>query len=213
MPDYPNNLSGVQSQLQRERLPVGWPWRFFTAMLIIFLAVFLSYLGLAFGYQPLLKNQLTSLDGQVRDLSNQIASNPNQKNFVNFYSQVVNIEKLLKNHVNATDIFPLLASSTNPQVSYTSVKVNVPQSEVDLSGVAASYAVLASQLQAYQSSPQISRVVLGSSQTTGNAVTFSVKLMMQPSVFTYPNATSSNSVPPLTTSAPAAATTTATTTP
>jgi hypothetical protein len=195
MPEYPNNLTGIQAQLAQERLPVGWPWKFFTAMLVIFLAVLLSYLGLAFGYQPMLNNQLSSLQGQVRDLSNQIAANPNQKNVVGFYSQVVNIQKLLKNHVNATYIFPLLASSTSPQVSYTSAKISVPQSEVDLSGVAASYAVLASQLQAYQSNPQIKGVVLGSSQASGNAVTFSVKLMLDPNIFSYASATSSTSTP------------------
>lgn len=208
MPVYPNNVSGIQSQLTRERLPVGWPWRFFTVMLIIFLAVVLSYLGLEFGYKPFLNRQLNTLENQANDYQNSIVSAGSQ-NYINLYSQIINIESLLKTHVNPTAFLSLLASLTDPHVSYSSLNVNAARNEINIGGTAASYAVLASQLQIYENSPEITRVILQSSASNGSSVTFEVSLLVKPDIFAYSQASSTT-----TPSAPAqgAATTTATTT-
>ncbi|MCL5006632.1 MAG: hypothetical protein M1153_00580 [Patescibacteria group bacterium] len=184
MPEYPNNLSGIQSQLLRERLPVGWPWRFLTAMFIIFLAVSLTYLGLQFGYGPLLSKKINVAENQINTLTNSILTNQSQTS-LNVYSQIVNIERLLGVHVNSENFLPFLSSLTNPKVSYTSINVSVAQSELGISGVAASYAVLAEQLQAYQSSPAVRSATLQNSQASGNAIIFNVKLLVNPSVFSY----------------------------
>ncbi len=193
MPAYPNNISGIQSQLLKEKLPIGWPWRFLTVMAIVFFAVVLSYLGLEFGYKPYLEKQLNTLQNQINNATNSIVSYQSQ-NYLNFYSQILNIETLLKTHINPSTFFPFLASSTNPKVNYTAVKVMVPQDKIDISGVAASYAVLASQLQAYENSPEVTRVVLGGSRASGGVVSFQVTLYVNPGLFTYSQTSASSSV-------------------
>ncbi len=183
MPAYPNNLSGIQSQLSREKLPVGWPWRFLTIMAIVFLAALLSYLGLEFGYKPYLQRQYYALQTQVNSEQNTIAST--QKDYVNYYSQIINIGKLLRNHVNPSAFLPFLASSTEPKVSYSSIKVTVLENKIDISGTASSYAVLASQLQVYENAPQVTRAVLDGSELSGNTVSFQATLYVNPGLFTY----------------------------
>lgn len=192
MPAYPNNISGIQSQLLKETLPVGWPWRFLTIMVIVFLAVVLSYFGLEFGYKPYLEKQLNTVQNQINDATNAIVSDQS-RNYLGFYSQILNIETLLKTHTNPSAFLPFLASSTNPMVSYTAVKVTVPQDKIDISGAASSYAVLASQLQAYENSPEVTRTVLEGSQAAAGAVSFQVTLYVNPELFTYNEMSASSS--------------------
>ncbi|HUY69752.1 MAG TPA: hypothetical protein VMU70_01925 [Candidatus Tyrphobacter sp.] len=183
MPQYQNVPSGINARLLEEKIPIGWPWRFLTATVVIFAAALISYLGLKFGYEPYLSGNLKTTNDQVTALGSELSSQENQKNFLNFYSKLNNVQRLLGTHVSSVSGLSFMESLTNPQVILTSLKITVPQDEIDVSGNASSYAVLASQLQAYEDNSEISQVVLGGSQTNGNLVQFNLKLLVKTEVF------------------------------
>ena len=133
-------------QFEAERLPVGWPWRFFSVSLIIFLATLLTYLGLLFGSEPYLNSQLGKKEELINQLAEKISADDREK-FTQFYSQLFNLKNLLDNHVKPSQIFALLEKTADKKVYYRSALIKIPEKELNLDGVADSYETLASQLE------------------------------------------------------------------
>lgn len=166
------------NQFESENLPVGWPWRFFSASLIIFFAVLLVYLGLVFGYQPYLRSQIQEMDNQINQLLGTV-SKEDQENFTQFYSQLVNLKSLLDNHAESSKLFPLLEKITNKKVYYTNLNLRIPERELELEGLTESYAVLGEQLESFNQSNEIDRYLLNQSQLSGNLVQFKATLKLK----------------------------------
>ncbi len=179
MPQTTNNFA---EQAMRERLQVGWPWRLMVTMLVVFLASILVYLGLAYGYKPFLNKSLADIQGELDGFSAQLSSEQ-KENFVNFYSQITNLQRLLRTHVLGSKVFPLLESLTHKEVTYTTSNLSVSDKTVTLEGVARNYEVLVQQLALYQGSPEVTRVILDSAKSLGSVVQFRVKLILNPEVF------------------------------
>src|SRR3989344_6926838 len=133
-------------QFESEQLPVGWPWRFFSISLVIFLAIIFVYLGLIFGYEPYLNSEIQKIDDQINKILEAV-SKEEQEKFIRFYSRLTNLKNLLDNHAAASKIFPLLEKITNQKVSYNSFNLRVPERELELEGSADSYVVLGEQLE------------------------------------------------------------------
>ncbi len=176
-----NNISFAE-QVMRERLDTGWPWRLMTTMFVIFLASLLVYLVLAFAYKPFLNNSVTGLEGELQSFSAQFSTDQKEK-FLTFYSQVTNLERLLKNHTSASGSFSLLESLTDKNIVYNTVNLSVADSTLTLDGVARSYKDLVNELAKYESSPEIARVVVDNSRANGSIVQFRVKLVLKSEVF------------------------------
>lgn len=179
MPQTTNNFA---EQVMREELGVGWPWRLMLAMLVVFLAAILVYLGLAFGYKPFLTNSVQDLEGELESFSAQLSSEQ-KENFVNFYSQVTNLQKLLRSHILVSKIFPILESLTHKDVTYSTFNLSVVDKTLTIEGIARNYQALAQQLALYESSPEITLVILDSAKSTGSVVLFRVKVVWKPEVF------------------------------
>ncbi|OGY57111.1 MAG: hypothetical protein A3E61_02335 [Candidatus Colwellbacteria bacterium RIFCSPHIGHO2_12_FULL_43_12] len=142
---------------------------------IIFAFSVLSYIGLSFGYKPYLESSIQNIESEFNSLSLQIESK-NQKNFVEFYSQVANLKSLLASHVQTSKVLPLLEQSTHPQVSYSAINLLVKDRSLAIDGYAASYDVLAAQLASYEQATWVDRVILNSSAVSDKTVRFSIKL-------------------------------------
>lgn len=179
MPQGPNNFA---ESLMRERISVGWPWRLMVSMFLVFLISLLIYTGLTFGYKPFLKSSVESLESEIESFSAQLSSEQ-KENFVNFYSQLTNLQRLLKGHAGVARFFSLLESLTGEEVSYSGFSLSLQEKTVSLEGVASSYEALVGQLTLYEASPEINRVILDSSKSLGKVVQFKVKLVFRAEVF------------------------------
>ena len=169
-------------QFPRERLNAGLPWRLFTFSLILFAASFVIYLGLNFGYKAFLNKSIDSLNSTLNSLSFQVA--PTERDgFINFYSQLSNLQKLLASHVMSSKIFPLLEGYTDPRVAYSTVNISVIDRTLTLDGFAKDYSVLATQLATYQQSPEVESVTLENSTLSGTTVRFTAKLILKNEIF------------------------------
>ena len=178
-------VQNPMNQFEAERLPVGWPWRFFMFAFIVFLASILVYLGLVFGYEPFLNNQINAVDQQISQAS-AVVPQADQNKFVQVYSQIINLQSLTANHVFASNSLKLLETVTDPQVYFTGATLKTDQRTLDLDGVAASFPVLAEQLEAFAESKQIDRYTLVQSQLNGGAVQFKVSLTLNTALLTTP---------------------------
>lgn len=169
-------------QFEPENLSVGWPWRFFLTSFFIFLAAMLVYLGLVFGYEPYLQSQIEKQDQEINSLA-QTVSKSDQDKFIQFYSQISNLKKLLENHILASKIFPFLEKNTNQKVYYKVFNLKVPEYELELEGVAESYAVLAEQLESFNQAQETGRYILNQSKFNGREVEFGASLELKQEIF------------------------------
>ncbi len=160
MAEFPKNL---KEEFRSERLPSGMPWRLFIFTALFVLLVALIYAGLSFGYRPYLESRINEVDQQISQLSAAV-SQQDQENFIRFYSQLINFNKILEKHPLASKIFSLLEQITNKKVFYTDLDLRVEERKLALEGVAASYAVLAEQLASFDQEPLIASYALNQSQ-------------------------------------------------
>lgn len=163
------------NQFESENLPVGWPWRFFSVSLIIFLAATLFFFGLSLGYEPYLNSKIREMDANIDQLLG-IISREDQEKFAQFYSQLANLKTILDDHILSSKIFPLLEKITNQKVYYNNLNLRVPERELELEGFADSYGVLGEQLEAFDQAPEIERYLMNQSQANGNLVQFKATL-------------------------------------
>lgn len=170
----PKNL---KEQFRPMGLPSGVPWRLFISTGLLFLLVILIYAGLGFGYKPYLESRIKSVDQQLQQLSAAI-STQEQEDFIRFYSQLANFNKILAEHSLPSKLFPLLESITNQKVLYTNLDLRVDERKLSLEGAADSYGILAEQLKSYDQEPAIESYILNQSQYSEGVIRFKATLTL-----------------------------------
>lgn len=179
MPQYTTSI--LEEQLKKgERLPVGWPWRILLFMIIVFGITVTIYLGMVLGYKPYLNLRIKNLDQKIADLT-QVIDERQQKNLVDFYSQLVNIQNLLSSHVMASKFFDFLEKNTHQQIQYLALDLSLADKSARLDGMSTDYDVLVQQLELFRKAPGIEHVFLEDSQTRDNkTVRFNIRLLFKP---------------------------------
>lgn len=176
--------SVAEKFMEPEKLPVGWPWRLLIFSIIFFLLVLFIYLGIIWGYQPYLWSQKQSLDKKINEIGGTI-SEADRENFINFFSQLINIQTLLNTHVKGSNIYSFLEKNTNQGVYYEGADLSVTEHSLRLEGVARSYDNLVQQLVAFEQAPEIARVILEQSQIAEQGIRFSLKLIIKLELFSF----------------------------
>jgi len=172
----------LDEKLNHQEAAVGWPWRFFLFSLLVALTAVVVWLGLAFGYKPFLQGQIEAAEAALSQLSQTIPQKE-QENFIAFYSQLVNLQTLLKNHIFASKIFPFLQNNTNRLVYYTLLDLRLPERRLGLEGVAANYLVFSQQLQAFAAAPEVESLIVNDSNALEGQVKFRLSLILIPGLF------------------------------
>lgn len=162
----------------------GWAWGallFSGGVLFLTVAV---YFGLTLGYEPYLQSQLTSMQNQVNALSNSVSAS-DQSQLINFYSQIANLKTLLQQHVLSSQFFTWLEQNTEANVYYHSLALTQGD-QVSLLGSAPAESDINQQVAIFENSPEVSSVAVSNvtaPSLLGSEWTFSVTLIMNPSVF------------------------------
>lgn len=175
MAQYKNNFS--EQLVKPEKLPVGWPWRIFVFSVMFLLAAILSYFGLRFGYSSYLTSKIKSIDANLETLTGEI-SIKDRNDFINSYSQLVNLKNILDKHMFVSKIFPLLEKVTNQKVYYTTLDFKLTERKLILEGLTDSYGTLGEQLASFDGEPMIERYNLDQSQIADNLIKFKVSLIL-----------------------------------
>ena len=170
----------------KEVLPSGAPRKFLTFSVFLFFLVTLTYLGLSVGYKAFLNQDIKKLETSLDDLRFEVPPEE-QEELIRFFSQVGNIDKVLKSHVISSNFFSVLESNTHRRVAFTDMDLSTADRKVSLDGVAEDYDALVAQLSIFESVSEIERIVLDSSQRNAGVVSFKVTLTVSESVFDVKN--------------------------
>lgn len=168
----------------REVLPSGAPLKFLTFSFFIFLLTLLIYFGLSVGYKAFLNDQIKDLDAEIEELRFEVPLEE-QDELIMFFSQIVNMQTALDRHIIGSNLFRMLEKNTHAEVAFTNMDLSVAERRVDLDGVTRDYETLVAQLAIFESVPEVERVVLESSQRTGDILRFSVGLTVDGSMFDF----------------------------
>lgn len=174
----------VIEQLGKE--PSGAPGYAFGALYfsgsILLLAV-VTYLGITFGYDPHLQSEITNTQNQVTTL-NQSISATEQTNLIDFYSQISNLQTLLKNHVLSSQFFDWLEKNTEVNVYYQSLSL-ASGYKVTATGYAANESDVNQQISIFENSPEVKSVSVSnvSVAPTIGGWNFTLLITLNPSLF------------------------------
>ena len=172
----------LDEKIGREELPVGWPWRFFLFSLLIAVTAVVAYAGLAFGYMPFLQSQIARQEENLEELG-RVVPQKKQDELTGFYSQLVNLQGVVKSHAAVSPLFNIIESRTNTGVQYTLFEVRVPERKATLEGVAASYGIFAQQLHAFNLTPEIESMIVNDSNALEGRVKFRLSIIFKPALF------------------------------
>ena len=174
----------VIEQLGREpvRTP-GWSGGLLMLAGTLFFISILIAGGLSYGYQPYLNNQATTLDSKIKKFGQDVPMEDQQKILI-FYSQLVNLKKLLKQHVSVSPTLEWLQKNTSPNVYYSKFVLDVVKKSIGLSGSAKSVNDFAEQMQNFSSRPEIvSATFTNLGLGKDNFWTFDISLIVKPELF------------------------------
>jgi hypothetical protein len=165
---------------------VGFPWRMLIFSGILFGFFLLAFAGLKFGYEMYLTNQSDSIDKEISKLETQI-STEEQKAFIEFYSQLANLETVLDEHSFGGNVLKFLESQTLPTVYYISANYVEGEQAVVLSGVSNTVEDLAAQMMTLENASDVKSVVLNKMGFgTDNKVKFDMTVSFQQTFFVTP---------------------------
>ena len=105
---------------------IGFPWRIFLFSAFIFGFTVFIFLGMKLGYGSYLTLRGKSVDKNIAGLASKI-SESEQANLTTFYSQLINLEKVVNNHSFASNVFYFLEKNTLSGVYYYNVDFSLSE--------------------------------------------------------------------------------------
>jgi len=171
--------------LKTAKLPPAWPKGLLTFVLIICLLA----LGTAFGlnyWNRIQENKLQQLETEFQTLRETFPLSQEQEIAI-FEEKLINLEKLLSNHIYFSNVLALLEQITHPQVYYTSLEYSLEKNSLVLEGTAKNQAVLSEAVNGFvNDSKDIKMVILRDMKVnTDKTVQFHLELLLQPQVLKY----------------------------
>jgi hypothetical protein len=118
-------------------------------------------LGLKFGYQSYLDKQSAEFDRNLEALGKKV-SLEDQDRFVNFYSKLVNLKKVIDNHPYPLNIFTFLEKNVVTGVYFTELSANVLSESIELKGFALNLGLLSQQVAVIEDLPETESILIKS---------------------------------------------------
>lgn len=172
-------------------MPVGWPWRLLTLMIVVFLLSIFIYIGMIFGYKPYLNSQIKKLENEIASL-NQSVDKTKQEQLISLYSQFINVQKLIDSHSITSGIFDLMEKNTYPSVRYNNLTIDVNSREIVIDGAAPDYDTLIKEAALFDSLPEIENITLNNAKIADlgkglSEIKFGLKLKLNSEFFKQKN--------------------------
>lgn len=174
----------LSEQLRRQdTAPVGWPWQLFTLSIIALIMTVVVYLGIKVGYIPYLNSRISTEEAKIEEFGRSV-SDTQKAELIAFYSQLVNAESLLENHIINSKFFDSLEANTHEAVYLTDLNFSSKDGSARISGVAPDFDTLAAQLDLFGKMSGAIRVSLDNAQQQATAgVGFSALIVFNTEMF------------------------------
>ena len=176
--------TSINEQFITESAPVGLPWRLLVFGVVIFGLSIAIYLGLRFGYSAYLDSRSKDIEQKLSALGAQVKAE-DQKNFINFYSQLLNLKTILDNHEFSANIFSFLEKNTLAAVYYTEASLSSSNETLTLKGETDSSETLVGQMNVFDRAPELLSVALDQMNfdPRGGRVSFSATIIFNKDYF------------------------------
>jgi len=174
-----NNL---REQFVSEQIPVGLPWHLLIFSIFLLGFSIFIYFGLKFGYVSYLNSRASVLDKKIEALTNKV-SKDEQQNLISFYSQFINLKKVLGDHFFASNAYSFLERNTLPAVYYYEANFLADDKTLELKGKADAMETLVGQLSLLDKAPELEKVVLEQLNFEGAEVGFGAILTFREDFF------------------------------
>jgi hypothetical protein len=137
----------------------GLPWKLTVFSIVLFVFSLFIFAGMKFGYISYLTSQQENLKKETAALAKKI--NPDdQAKYVNFYSQTINLQKVLERHQFSGNLFNFLQDKTATNIYYTNASYSADGGKLTVQGIAATSEALVQQLSVFDSAPELKTAVL-----------------------------------------------------
>lgn len=163
-----------------EKMPSGWLGKFLRTSIIIFLMVVLFLLFCDLFYKPHLERQVANWENKILNLEKEIPAQ-DRAEVLTFYSQLVNLKKLLSQHLYPSQIFQTLEGVTHPQVAFFSFSYEFKEGRLKLEGKAQSLGVIAEQLAGFKRAPLFEKINLSGVRKADKDYLFSLDIFFKKS--------------------------------
>lgn len=177
----PNSLEN-QFDSSQSVSEIGFPWRIFLFSIFIFGFSIFVYLGLKVGYGTYLDARSNGISKDIENLAKKI-SESEQANLATFYSQLVNLEKVINDHRFSSNIFYFLEQKTTSGVYYESTDFRLNDMSLGLSGRGKSLNDVIGQLSVFDGAAEVGAVTLDSLGFEGSDVVFRMSLKFKENFF------------------------------
>lgn len=157
-------------------------------LLYISLAAFLI-IGATFGGLLLLnraqKEARTTLLDEVNKKEENLKTDLLRQIFL-LEGRLKNLRTLLSSHVFPSNVVKLIERDTLPQVRFLNFSFDATSGKLDMTGEAASYSILARQINVFERDPQIERIEFGGLSIIGgsNFAGFKLAIVFKPTLLT-----------------------------
>ncbi len=156
----------------------GWSGQLLMFSGTVFFISLAVYLGIAYGYKPYLERQVAILDEQIKSYTRQITPDEQEK-LISFYSQVANLNEILKSRFTPSQIFGWLEKNTGANIYYNGFGFLLADYQVNLSGISKTVDGFSKQMVLFQNNPAVERASINSfSSAGGNLWQFNVSLFL-----------------------------------
>jgi hypothetical protein len=180
-----NEIHNGQMVIRSHGFTAAWPWRLIIFSFLLFLISLTVYGALVFGYRPDLEKKIVEHDAELAELA-RVVPEAEQKRFLTFYAQLVNLKEALSEHVVSTSVFSWLESHTNANVFFNTVNLDTSARELTLAGIAESFEVLAEQLEIFRTASELERYFITQSQHNfSGRIQFRVGLIFKEDLFRF----------------------------
>lgn len=166
-------------------LPSAWPKGLLTFVFIIFLLTLVTFFGLNY-YNKIQNKELETLNSQFQKIRNSFPVNDEEK-IALFEKKIINLDKLLKNHIYFSNVLAFLERVTHPQVYYTSLDYTADKNSLILEGIARNQQILSEAINGFVNDSQDVKMVILRDMKVNNdkTVQFHVELILQPQLVKY----------------------------
>lgn len=159
----------------------GWSGQLLMFSGTIFFISLAIYFGIVFGYRQYLETQVAALDEQIKSYSRQITSEEQDK-LISFYSQLANLNAILKNHVVSSRIFTWLEKNTGTNIYYSKFGFLIGTYQINLSGSVKTVDDFSKQLVVFQNDPAVERVSVNSFASNAALWQFDISIFLNRNV-------------------------------
>jgi hypothetical protein len=171
----------------KQSASTGTPWRLLILALVLFGLSILIWVGMEFGYKPYLNNQILQTDTKIEQLAESLKDGE-EKDVVELYSQLYNIDALYKSHIYPSRVFSFIESVLLPSVRLTELDAEPRKNTITLLGVAPDMDTLTLQVATIQKNSNVLEVMLSSAkqQEKVSGISFVIRVDIKPGWLTGP---------------------------